>query len=85
MTQLRIGAARVCVRAGTYARFSRGVRGEKGMRGAGRARRGVYEGVVRVFFGARRLEDQTRHPAKRGFQERSSMYVSTLFSHEVMS
>ena len=28
MAQLRIGAARVCVRAGTYVWFSRGVRGE---------------------------------------------------------
>ena len=64
-------ALRVFACARGHTRGFHAVCAEKGMGGAGRARRGVYEGVVRVYFGARRLEDQTRHPAKRGFQERS--------------
>ena len=50
MAQLRIGAARVCVRAGTYAQFSRGVRGE----GHERRRPRVYWRVgVRSMPGGR--------------------------------
>ena len=41
MAQLRIGAARVCVRAGTYVWFSRGVRGEGHERGRPRVARRV--------------------------------------------
>jgi len=67
MAQLRIGAARVCVRAGTYAQFSRGVRGEGhegrrprvywrvGVRGA-RRRRGPKAGRSLPSLATTRLQ-----------------------------
>ena len=72
MAQLRIGAARVCVRAGTYARISRGVRGEGH---EGRRPRVYWRVGVRVARRAVRL------PVRRSLHAEVNLFKSR--GHEV--